>query len=266
MSGMRISVLFFLFAGTAWGAKLPPVESPADVLGSIYPVDQFPERCRDLLRGVECKEQSFGRYKMTTRMDGEWTETVTTFSGPEGVQVTDRTWERDGRVKRAVIENLAIQKRSEIEVRDGKAYYKTTDLSNASVKTSVDDAEENLVVPSTVFPYLKPRFRELKEGKEIRLKVAVLDRRESFTFTVRKFREDRSPGGEQILVLEMVPVSFLVKALVEPMYFYVKPEKVVLFAYEGRSALRRKQNGSYKEMKVRTAYEYPQMKSQARAQ
>jgi hypothetical protein len=266
MFGMRIQVLFFLLTCSAWGAKLPPVEGAPEVLGSIYPVDQFPERCGDLLRGVECKETPFGRYKMTTRMDGEWTETVTTFSGPEGVQVTDRSWERDGRVKRAVIENLAIRKRSEIEVREGKAYYKNTDLSDGSVKTSVDEAEENLVVPSTVFPYLKPRFRELKEGKEIRLKVAVLDRLESFTFTVRRIRQDRSPGGEEILVLEMVPVSFIVKALVDPMYFYVKSEKMVLFAYEGRSALRRKRDGSYKEMKVRTAYEYPQMKSQARVQ
>ncbi|NDG84818.1 MAG: hypothetical protein EBX52_07255 [Proteobacteria bacterium] len=73
---------------------------------------------------------------------------------------------------------------------------------------------------------------------------------------MRKIRNETAVDGSRVMVLEMAPVSFIVKALVDPMYFYVKPGKGELFAFEGRSALRRKQGDQYKEMKVRTAYEY----------
>jgi hypothetical protein len=176
--------------------------------------------------------------------------------GPEGIQVTETSLEKSGHVKKAVIENRALQKRSELEVREGKVFYSVTDLKDQSVKRATDDAEENLVVPSTVISYVTPHFDELQAGKELRLKVAVLDRRESFSFVMKKIRNEIAVDGSQIMVLEMAPASLIVKALVDSMYFYVKPKSGELFAFEGRSALRRKQGGQYKEMKVRTAYDY----------
>jgi hypothetical protein len=225
-------------------------------MGNIYPVDQLPQRCDGILRGVKCPEPSFGKFHVLTRKEGEVTASTTTFSGPEGVQVTEQSWEKDGHVRRAVIENLALQKRSELEVRDGKVFYKVTDLTDGSSKTSEDDAEENLVVPSTVMSYIKPSFQQLRDGKEVRLKVAVPDRRESYSFVMRKHRSGTTADGTEMMVLEMAPVSFIIKALVDPMYFYIKPATGEMFAFEGRSALRRKQGDSYKEMKVQTAYDY----------
>jgi hypothetical protein len=129
-------------------------------------------------------------------------------------------------------------------------------LIDGTSKTSEDDAEENLVVPSTVMTYVRPSFQDLKAGKEVKLKVAVLDRRESFSFVMRKVESGVTSNGEEMMKLEMAPVSFIVKALVDPMYFYVKPKTGELYAFEGRSALRRKVGDQYKEMKVRTAYDY----------
>lgn len=247
--------------GFGIGARAAPVPAPKsdlvlEILGRIYPVDQFPAACANLLRGEKCEAGSYGSFHIQSRKEGELNSTLTTFSGPEGIQVTETSLEKDGHVKKAVIENLALQKRSELEVRGGKVYYKVTDLTDQSVKTAEEDAEENLVVPSTVIPYVAPHFGALQAGKELRLKVAVLDRRESFSFVMRKIRNEIAIDGAQVMVLEMAPASFIVKALVDPMYFYVKPGKGELFAFEGRSALRRKQGGQYKEMKVRTAYEY----------
>ena len=248
-----------------WGFGLPGIASTSpgstgdlvlDIQGRIYPVDQFPARCADLLKGAKCSEASYGSFHIQSRREGEFNSSLTTFLGPEGVQVTETSLEKAGHVKKAVIENKALQKRSELEVRDGKVFYKVTDLKDQSVKTATDDAEENLVVPSTVISYVTPHFDELQAGKELRLKVAVLDRRESFSFVMRKLRNETAVDGAQIMVLEMAPTSFIVKALVDPMYFYVKPKSGELFAFEGRSALRRKQGDQYKEMKVRTAYEY----------
>jgi hypothetical protein len=233
-----------------------PKETLLEIMGNIYPVDELPSACTGILKGVKCPDPSYGKFHVVSKKEGDLTTSTTTFSGPEGVQVTEQSWERDGHVKRAVIENRAIQKRSELEVRDGKVYYRVTDLSDGSSKTSEDDADENLVVPSTVMSYIKPSFQDLKDGKEVRLKVAVPDRRESYSFVMRKHRSGTAADGSEMMVLEMAPVSFIIKALVDPMYFYIKPATGEMFAFEGRSALRRKQGDSYKEMKVQTAYDY----------
>jgi hypothetical protein len=73
---------------------------------------------------------------------------------------------------------------------------------------------------------------------------------------MRKIRDETTSDGHEGMVLEMAPVSFIVKALVDPMYFYIKPKSGELYAFQGRSALRRKQGDSWKELNVRTAYEY----------
>ena len=227
-----------------------------EILGNIYPQDQFPAECFELLKGAPCAARPFGHFHIESKKDGELVYSKTTFTAPEGDQVIEQSWEKDGHVKKAMIENRALQKNSELEVKDGKVFYKVTDMRDGSSKTSSDDWEENLVVPSTVMSYIRPSFRELGDGKEVRIKVAVLDRRESYTFTMKKIRDEKTIDGEQVMVLQMAPVSFIVKALVDPMSFYVKPRTGELYAFEGKSALRRKNGDQYQELKVRTAYEY----------
>ncbi|NDG84819.1 MAG: hypothetical protein EBX52_07260 [Proteobacteria bacterium] len=167
---MKIAIWFALSGfgatGIAWAAPVPPPKNDLvlEILGHIYPVDQFPTNCANLLRGEKCSEGSYGNFHIQFRKEGELTSTLTTFSGPEGIQVTETSIVKDGHVKKAVIENLALKKRSELEVRGSKVYYKVTDLTDQSVKTAEDDAEENLVVPSTVIPYVTPHFGDLQDG------------------------------------------------------------------------------------------------------
>lgn len=257
---MKFQSLVFLGCFfTAWAAAAPPAAKSdllLEILGHIYPEDRLPARCPEILKGTPCPDAPFGTFHVQSRKEGELTFSTSTFTGPEGAQVIEQSWEKNGRIQRAIIENRALRRLSELEVKAGKVHYKVTELDTGKVKTSVDDAEDNLVVPSTVMSFVRPSFQSLKEGKEVRLKVAVLDRRESFSFVMRKIRDEMTTDRQEAMVLEMAPVSFIVKALVDPMYFYVKPKTSELYAFQGRSALRRKQGDSWKEMNVRTTYEY----------
>ena len=228
-----------------------------EIHGRIYPRDSFPSECKNMLEGAPCSVPSYGKVRMMSRLypDG-LVHATNVFSAPEGDQVIEESWEKDGHVRKAVIENRALQKKSELEVRDGKVHYKVTDLRDQSVKTSVDEAEENLVVPSTVMSYIRPHFGELEKGKQIPLKVAVPERRDSFSFVMRKLNAGKTVGGEDFITLEMVPVSLIVKAVVDPMRFFLKPGTGELFAFEGKSALKRKKGDSYEDLKVQTVYEY----------
>ena len=226
-----------------------------EINGKIYPKDTFPEQCKQLLQGVNCAVDSYGHYHVESKKEGDLVYSKAVFSTPDGPQVVEESWEKDGRVKKAKIENQALAKTSELEVKNGKVYYKTTE-KDGTVKTSEDDAEDNLVVPSTVMSFIRPHHPQLLAGQEVKVRVAVLDRREAFSFTIKKIRDEKSADGEPVMVLQMAPGSIFVKALVDPMYFYVRPKTGEMFAFEGKSALRRKEGDKYKEMVVRAAYEY----------
>jgi hypothetical protein len=202
-----------------------------DIDGKIYPRDNFPETCKEMLHGVKCTEKAFGTYHVESKKEGDQIYSKATFSDPETVQVTEQSWEKDGHVVKAIVENSVLKKTSELEVKNGKVTYKTTDKTDGSVKTSEDDAEPNLVVPSTVMSYIRPFNSQLLDGKDVILKVAVM-------------------------VLQMAPTSLIVKALVDPMYFYVKAKTGEMYAFEGKSALRRKDGDKYKELVVRSEYQY----------
>jgi hypothetical protein len=227
-----------------------------DIDGKIYPRDNFPETCKEMLHGVKCTEKAFGTYHVESKKEGDQIYSKATFSDPETVQVTEQSWEKDGHVVKAIVENSVLKKTSELEVKNGKVTYKTTDKTDGSVKTSEDDAEPNLVVPSTVMSYIRPFNSQLLDGKDVILKVAVMDRRESFTFKIKKYREEKAADGEEVMVLQMAPTSLIVKALVDPMYFYVKAKTGEMYAFEGKSALRRKDGDKYKELVVRSEYQY----------
>ena len=249
--GLVLSFSGFARASTA----TTPNPILLDLDGKIYIKAAFPETCARLFKGEKCAPDSFGHYHVESKMEGDLIYSKAVFSAPEGPQVIEQSWQKDGHVKKAIIENKALGKVMELEVKDGKAFYKTTD-KDGKVKTSDDDAEENLVVPSTVMFYAQPHYQEIMDGKELRLKIAVLDRRESFTFIMKKIRDDKSASGENILVMQMAPSSIIVRALVDPMYFYVYPKTGEMFAYEGKSALRKKEGDKYKELVVVAAYDY----------
>ena len=227
-----------------------------EVSGKIFPKESFPDACKDLFHGVKCNVDSYGKYHLESKKEGDLVYNKVIFSGPEGEQSIEESWEKDGKVQKTILESKVLQKRSQLEVKNGKVFYQVTDLKDGSVKKSDDDAEENLVVPSTMMSYIKSFSEKIAKGEKVQVKVAVLDRRESFTFNIKKIKDDKTIDGEAIQVLEMAPASFIVSAVVKPMYFYVKPKTGEMFAFEGESGLRRKVGNSWEKMQVRSAYEY----------
>lgn len=241
-------------AKPTWPPK-PDANLLLEIDGKIFPKDSFPDSCKTLFKGVKCPAEGYGRYHSESSKQGDLIYSKTTFIGPDGLQVFEESWEKDGHVQKATIDNRVLGKKSDIEIKNGKVFYKVTD-KDGSIKTSDASAEPELVVPSTVMSYVRPKFPELLAGKEVKLKVIVPDRRDSFTFYMKKIREEKSIDGDTIMVLEMKPSSIIVKAFVDQMLFYVRPKTGEMFAFEGKSSLRRKEGDKYKDIIANTAYEY----------
>ena len=258
MRNMFSLILFLVSAAHGAPAKTAPV--PSNVIlsidGHIYPKDTFPAECNNMLKDVKCSVQSYGQVHIESSKEGDLIHSKQIFSDPDGPQVTEESWAKDGHVKKATLDSRALNKLMELEVVGDKVHYKVTDKRDGSVKTSEDDLDSNLVVPSTVMGYIAPKFADLQAGREVRLRVAVVDRREAFSFVIKKVREEKTASGEDVLVLQMAPTSIIVRAVVDPMYFYLKPKSGELYGFEGKSALRRKEGDKYKELIVKTSYQY----------
>lgn len=251
-----VGMVAFVGGAVASASKAPAKpETVLEIEGKIYPKDTQPRACSEMFKGAKCTEDAFGKFHAVSTKEGELIYSVSTFSGPEGAQVIEESWEKDGHVQRAKIQNKALGKTSELEVRGDKVLYRMID-KDGKVQTDADDLDENLVVPSTMMSYMRPKFSELLAGKTLQLRVAVLDRQEAYTFNVKKDREEKTPDGQDIIVLKMSANSFIISAILDPMYFYLNPKSGEMFGFEGRSALRRREGDSYKELSVRTAYEY----------
>ena len=243
----------FLIPFVSFAANSPVL---LEINGSIFPKDSFPSECSELFKGGKCEAKSYGSFHVESVKEKDEIFSKSVFSSSEGAQVIEQSWEKNGHVRKAIIENKVLNKISELEVKEGVAYFQVTDTKEGGVKKSHEKAEDNLVVPSTVMAYVRPYFPQILKGETVKLNVASLDRRQIFKFNMKREKIEKGVDGSEILVMKMEPGNILVKALVSPMYFYVKPKAGEMFAFEGRSALRRKVGDQYKEMDVKTAYHY----------
>ena len=266
---LKTMILGLLFSGA--GAIATPVktvkkvetlktESTPDLIlevdGKIFPQDSFPDACKDLFHGAKCEAQSFGHCHIESKKDNDVIYSTSSFKGPDGEQQLEQSWEKDGKVQKCIIENKVLGQLMELNVKDGKTFYSYTDTKTHKVKTSDEDSASNLVVPSTIISYIRPRFAQIMKGEKVQVRIAVMDHLESFTFNIKKIRDEKALDGDPVAVLEMVPASFIVKAVVSPMYFYIRTKTGEVFAFEGESAVRRKVADSWKKMQVFTQYDY----------
>jgi hypothetical protein len=225
-----------------------------EINGEIYSAAQFPDNCGELLHGIKCDAKPVGRMHLESKKEGSEIYSKTTFSDFEMLQVTEQSWEENGHVKRVSTENNVLKKIFELEVKNGKVFYKITDKTDGSVKTSEEDADDNLVVPSTIVRYIGDKLGDLAAGKAVKVKVAAIDREESFTFTLRKFRIEKTPSGDPVLVLELKANSFFVRSVVDPMYLYFS-KSGELVGFDGKSPLSLKVGDHYKDLIAKVGYQ-----------
>jgi hypothetical protein len=256
---IRCWVLGLAFCMMGAASVATPASSPVvlDLSAKIYLKDQFPANCQNIFVGADCPQVSFGRFHAVSEKQSEPNSYYhrSTFADAQGIQVIEETWEKDQKMIKGKIENKQTKTVDQLEVKDGRVYYQST-LADGTIKKSDDSLDDNLVMPSTLMSYIRPRFDDLLAGKSFQVKMAVLDRRESFTFNVKKVKDGKTLAGDPMVVLEMTAASIFIKAFVNAIRFHINSRTGELVAFEGRSALKQNVNGKLKDIDVQNFYEY----------
>lgn len=105
--------------------------------------------------------------------------------------------------------------------------------------------------------FVVENWDRLAEGKKLDVRFAVWDRLETVGFTLQKMKDLDSRGGKW-MELRMKPTSFVIAALVDPIYLWYSHGDKKLMVMEGRVAPKQLKDGKWKDLDARVVYTYDQ--------
>lgn len=138
-----------------------------------------------------------------------------------------------------------------VEVKDGKIFFSKT--VEGKTKTSEEKLDSTFVMSGSFQRYVKENWKTLSVGKSLEFRYGVWDRQETVGFSLIKVSEEQVQG-EQAVVLKMKPSSFLIAALVKPVFFKFKSDGSRLLEMNGRVAPKKKSGDSWKDLDAEVVY------------
>lgn len=204
------------------------------------------------------KKKLMFTYKQNTEVNGDRHIAHRPYFDLSGTLVAEETVET---VKNGEQEKLVSYKLSQkqigaeglIELKGPKAVFSYS--KDGSTKTAEESVGDDFVIGPTITPFLQRHWSAILKGEKIKARWGVPDRRETVGFEYFKDREE-TIDGKKAIVVKMKPSSFLIAALVNPLYFFMTADGSRLLEVHGRTQLKVKEDGSLKDFDGITSYDY----------
>lgn len=182
-------------------------------------------------------------------------EFESTYKDPEGnVVVAEKATVKGSELVKFEIEHKQLNQKGMIEIKDGKAFFTKT---SADGKSSTKDEKigKTFVTSSNFRKFVQDNWAAMKEGKTVEFRYGVWDRQETVGFEIFKDGTEKI-GEEEALVIKMKPSSFLISALVKPIFFKFNADGSKLLELNGRVAPKKKDGSSWKDLDAEVVYTY----------
>ncbi|HWU42378.1 MAG TPA: hypothetical protein VN132_03035 [Bdellovibrio sp.] len=183
----------------------------------------------------------------------EGTRTQTVYKDLEGNTVVQEQSLTNGEdLKDYTIDRPQTKEKGHIEVRDGKVYF---EYEGSDGKKKVDDEKlkGKVLCPANFTAFVRSHWKELSNGEPVDIRYAVWFRRETVGFTLQKIDEPMI-DGKKALQLRMKASSFVIAALVDPIYLWYSQDDKKLLQMKGRVLPQQKVNGKWKDLDAETVY------------
>ncbi len=145
-----------------------------------------------------------------------------------------------------------------MEVRDGKIFFSYT--HDGKTKTDDEKVPENFIVTATLTDFLAQHSAELLKGDTIDARLGVADRCETVGFKYFKTEEGKRDGKDTVTI-KMKPVSFIIAAIVDPLYLTFTKSDFKVIEINGRTIPKRKDGDKWKDLDADTVFHYDAPKS-----
>jgi hypothetical protein len=203
-------------------------------------------RSKVLFKAVRTEETKGDELKATVR-----------FTQPDGTEpaLTEEIWFEKGNLKRYLIHSKVPPAEGALEIREGKVWFKW-DRVGEKPKSDDEDMVDNLVIGPMIVPYLQRPdvFEKLKQDESIKLRFASVERNETVGFTFSRSRLFKE-GDRELLEIKMKASSFIIAAIVDPLYFVYDVATRKCVYVKGRTLPKQLVDGKWKDLDVEFVYD-----------
>ncbi|KHD87331.1 MAG: hypothetical protein OM95_15040 [Bdellovibrio sp. ArHS] len=170
--------------------------------------------------------------------------------------VKERGLVENAELKSYEIERPQTSEKGRFFVEGDKIYFEYVG-ANGKKKTSEEKRRGLLLSTANFNPVVKAHWQELASGQELDVRFAVWDRLETVGFTLKKMG-DQNKDSDKWMELRMKPTSFVIAALVDPIYLWYSHESKKLMLMKGRVAPKIQVGDRWKDLDAEVVYTYGQ--------
>ncbi len=228
-----------------------PYEEPTLLAGTIYDSTSSTERI-------------LYRFKRTSTRSEDTVTAVREFSYPDSkLAARERVVYRGDQLESFELEELQNNARGTAKVQrtpDNEpsiAFEYQPDLdSPKKVKRNTEPLRPDTMTSDMIAPFLRTHWDALMKGESVRCRYIVVPRAETIAFKFIK-QPESSWHGKPVVVVKMAPVSLVIAALVDPLYFTMEKDGTHrVLQYVGRTTPKRKSGNEWKDLDAVTVFDW----------
>lgn len=134
--------------------------------------------------------------------------------------------------------------------------YVTGSNSSARTNSNKEKLVSDTIVPDMMGPFLVSHWDELMKGKTIKCRYLAVARTETVGFSFVKTPEGVL-NGKPVVNIKMSPSSFVIAALVDPLYFVMEKDgEHRTLQYTGRTTPKIKDGNKWKDLDAETVFDW----------
>lgn len=188
------------------------------------------------------------------------------FTSPEGTPVAREKMVYSGnRLLSLELEEFQIEAQAVVNVRRNSPDREAGELAfsyatGTGTKTRKKEATESLrpdtLANDMIAPFLAAHWQDLMAGKIVKFRYIAAARAETVGFEFEKVAES-TRNGQPVARIKMSPSSYLIAALVDPLYFIVEkrsPHRVL--EYTGRTVPKLQSAGKWRDLDALTVFHW----------
>ncbi|MCX7978192.1 MAG: hypothetical protein N2578_04235 [Bdellovibrionaceae bacterium] len=189
------------------------------------------------------------------RLEGEQLKTLATYRGHGG----EEQFIDEGiltAADKSIVEFRIQQKQTgesgKVKVEGRKVFFEYTD-AKGKTKKAEETLQQPLVASINILYFIRNNWNRLMAGESVPVRFAVWDRRETVGFEFTKMGT-KSHGGQELVEIRMKPSSFIIAALVDPIYMWFTADGSKIQLLKGRVPLKKRDGGKWTPLDAESRY------------
>jgi hypothetical protein len=158
---------------------------------------------------------------------------------------------QDGKTINAKVDHIQTKESGTISVSDGKIYFEKK--VGTDIEKDTEDYTPNFTVGMSSMSFIKKNWSTLIKGDTVESRFGVWYRKDTVGFDLFKTREFVL-NGEKVVEIKMSASSFIIRAIVDPIYFVLNKNSLELKTVKGRISPKLLKNGKLTDLDAYIEY------------